>query len=269
MVRARDGTRARPALHVGATRYSSAVVRRCRWRACLAGARDRAAAVPSARARRSARHRRTTRVTTTCSPSSTVGFRRSRPRASTHLDGRHDTGTSMDAPASMPMRRTPTVASSHVRRLARLLLIVGIAAAVFGLSKYHAQFIGEYDFTESFRFAWAIAYCGILLVVCYGLGLPDLPRTLASGFLTSHRCCRCRRVGHLQRATRGRRRSAAAFRRVRSGAAGRAVGNAVRRVVVDRPRGLGGSRSCRRGRRRSISSASWRPSSECGRSGRR
>ena len=72
-----------------------------------------------------------------------------------------------------------------MRRLARLLLIVGIPAAVFGLSKYHAQFIGEYDFTESFRFAWAIAYCGILLVVCYGLGLPDLPRSIASGFLTS------------------------------------------------------------------------------------
>jgi exopolysaccharide biosynthesis polyprenyl glycosylphosphotransferase len=72
-----------------------------------------------------------------------------------------------------------------VRRLARLLLIVGIPAAVFGLSKYHAQFVGHYDFTESFRFAWAITYCGILLVVCYGLGLPDLPRSLASGFLTS------------------------------------------------------------------------------------
>jgi lipopolysaccharide/colanic/teichoic acid biosynthesis glycosyltransferase len=72
-----------------------------------------------------------------------------------------------------------------VRRLARLLLIVGIPAAVFGLSKYHAEFIGQYDFTESSRFAWAIAYCGILLVVCYGLGLPDLPRSVTSGFLTS------------------------------------------------------------------------------------
>ena len=75
-----------------------------------------------------------------------------------------------------------------MRRLARLLLIVGIPAVVFGLSKYHAQFIGDYDFTESFRFAWAIAYCGILLVVCYGLGLPDLPRSIPSGFLTSRRC---------------------------------------------------------------------------------
>lgn len=72
-----------------------------------------------------------------------------------------------------------------MRRLARLLLIAGIVAAVFGLSKYHAQFIGEYDFTNSFRFAWAIAYVGILLVICYGLGLPDLPRSIRSGFLTS------------------------------------------------------------------------------------
>lgn len=72
-----------------------------------------------------------------------------------------------------------------MRRLARLLLIVGIPVAVFGLSKYHARFIGIYDFTDSFRFAWAIAYCGILLVVCYGLGLPDLPRSITSGFLTA------------------------------------------------------------------------------------
>ena len=72
-----------------------------------------------------------------------------------------------------------------MRRVARLLLIVGVVAVVFGLSKYHARLIGHYDFTESFRFAWAIAYCGILLVVCYGLGLPDLPRSIPSGFLTS------------------------------------------------------------------------------------
>jgi exopolysaccharide biosynthesis polyprenyl glycosylphosphotransferase len=71
-----------------------------------------------------------------------------------------------------------------VRPLARLLLVVGIVAIVFGLSKYHAQFIGHYDFTDSFRFAWAFAYCGILIVVCYGLGLPDLPRSLSSAILT-------------------------------------------------------------------------------------
>ena len=72
-----------------------------------------------------------------------------------------------------------------MRRVAKLLLNVGIVGVVFGLSKYHAQLIGHYDFTQSFRFAWAIAYCGILLVVCYGLGLPDLPRTIPSGFVTS------------------------------------------------------------------------------------
>ena len=72
-----------------------------------------------------------------------------------------------------------------MRRFARVLLVVGILAAVIGLSKYHAQYIGEYDFTQSFRFAWAIAYCGILLVVCYGLGLPDLPGSLRAGLLTS------------------------------------------------------------------------------------
>ena len=60
----------------------------------------------------------------------------------------------------------------RMRRLARPLLLVGIASAVLGLSKAHAN---AYDYTSSFRFAWSLAYIALLGVSCYGAGLPDLP----------------------------------------------------------------------------------------------
>ena len=67
-----------------------------------------------------------------------------------------------------------------MRRLARPLLFLGIVVIVFGLAKYHARYVADppYDFTGSSRFAWTIAYCGLLIVAAYGTGLPDLPRTL-------------------------------------------------------------------------------------------
>ena len=119
---------------------------------------------------------------------------------------------------------------------------------MFGLSKYHAQFIGEYDFTESFRFAWAIAYCGILLVVCYGLGLPDLPRASRSGFLTSIVAAglAALAISSVQLVVG----DALLPRFVVFGSALLVVPLATLCVglSVDRPRGLGGSRSCRRRR---------------------
>jgi lipopolysaccharide/colanic/teichoic acid biosynthesis glycosyltransferase len=63
-----------------------------------------------------------------------------------------------------------------VRRLARPLLLVGIAVAVLTLSKVHATDHG-YDYTESFRFAWSLAYIGLLWAASYGAGLPELART--------------------------------------------------------------------------------------------
>src|SRR5262245_169791 len=67
-----------------------------------------------------------------------------------------------------------------MRRLARPLLFFGIVTIVFGLAKYHARYVADppYDFTGSSRFAWTLAYCGLLIVASYGAGLPDLPRTL-------------------------------------------------------------------------------------------
>jgi lipopolysaccharide/colanic/teichoic acid biosynthesis glycosyltransferase len=66
-----------------------------------------------------------------------------------------------------------------MRRAARPVLYLGIAAVVLGLSKIHAAYIANppYVFHGSSRFAWAVAYIGLLAVAAYGLGLPDLPRT--------------------------------------------------------------------------------------------
>ncbi len=60
-----------------------------------------------------------------------------------------------------------------MRRSARLLIVLGVVGAVFGLSKLHA--LGhEYDLTESARMGWAVAYCGVLLIAAYAVGLPTL-----------------------------------------------------------------------------------------------
>jgi lipopolysaccharide/colanic/teichoic acid biosynthesis glycosyltransferase len=72
-----------------------------------------------------------------------------------------------------------------VRRAARILLYLGTAGVVLGLSKYHAAYVGHYDFTNSFRFAWAISYIVLLALAAYGLGLPDLPRTTRAAVLTA------------------------------------------------------------------------------------
>ncbi len=63
-----------------------------------------------------------------------------------------------------------------MRRAARPLLYFGAAVVVLGLSKYHAAYIGHYDFTNSFRFAWSIVYIGLLCLAAYAVGLPDLAR---------------------------------------------------------------------------------------------
>jgi lipopolysaccharide/colanic/teichoic acid biosynthesis glycosyltransferase len=63
-----------------------------------------------------------------------------------------------------------------VRRVARLLLYVCTAVVVLALGKYHARYIGGYDYTGSIRFGWSWAYIGLLCLTAYGAGLPDLTR---------------------------------------------------------------------------------------------
>ena len=76
------------------------------------------------------------------------------------------------------------VDNNTVRRLARPLLLAGIAIAVLGLSKVHAGAHG-YDYTESFRFVWSLAYAALLCAAAYGAGLPDLPGSNRSAALTA------------------------------------------------------------------------------------
>jgi lipopolysaccharide/colanic/teichoic acid biosynthesis glycosyltransferase len=73
----------------------------------------------------------------------------------------------------------------RVRRLARLLLYAGIIGTVAGLSKLHAARIGGYDYTNTSRFAWSIAYMAVLGLTAYGLGLPDVPRTRRSAWASA------------------------------------------------------------------------------------
>ena len=74
-----------------------------------------------------------------------------------------------------------------MRRLARPLLYVGIAAIVAGFAKLHASAIGHYDLTSTVpsRAAWTIAYVALLAATAYGMGLPDLPRSGRSAVSTA------------------------------------------------------------------------------------
>ena len=71
-----------------------------------------------------------------------------------------------------------------MRRIARPTMYLGTVVVVLGLSKVHAALVAEpaYDFTGSSRLAWAIAYTFLLAVTAYGVGLPDIPRTVRSVF---------------------------------------------------------------------------------------
>ena len=66
----------------------------------------------------------------------------------------------------------------NVRRLARVMTYAGIVGVVVGLSVStpRSSPTRPYTFTDSFRFAWAIAYIGLLILAAYGIGLPDIPR---------------------------------------------------------------------------------------------
>lgn len=66
-----------------------------------------------------------------------------------------------------------------MRRAARPLFFAGIAVVVLGLAKAHAVEHG-YDFTDSFRFAWSLAYIVLLGACAYGAGLPELGRSRRS-----------------------------------------------------------------------------------------
>jgi lipopolysaccharide/colanic/teichoic acid biosynthesis glycosyltransferase len=72
-----------------------------------------------------------------------------------------------------------------VLRLARWSLFFGTAVVVLGLGWFHAEAIGFYDYTDSFRFSWSLAYVVLLAVAAYGVGLPDLPRNVYQALWSS------------------------------------------------------------------------------------
>ncbi|HVF52686.1 MAG TPA: sugar transferase [Actinomycetota bacterium] len=71
-----------------------------------------------------------------------------------------------------------------IRRLAHILLHVGIAVCVLGLSKVHAVIHG-YDYSESARFGYSIGLIALMSLSAYGMGLPDLITSAREGAVAS------------------------------------------------------------------------------------
>ncbi len=64
-------------------------------------------------------------------------------------------------------------------------MYAGVLGIVFGLSQWHGENVGGYEFIDTSRFGWAVAYVAILCLAAYGLGLPEVPRTMRSRLPTS------------------------------------------------------------------------------------
>jgi lipopolysaccharide/colanic/teichoic acid biosynthesis glycosyltransferase len=61
---------------------------------------------------------------------------------------------------------------SGLRRATRLAMFVVSPAVVLAMSKWHAV-SHDYDFTGSFRFAWALSFALLLVLAAYAVGIPD------------------------------------------------------------------------------------------------
>jgi lipopolysaccharide/colanic/teichoic acid biosynthesis glycosyltransferase len=71
-----------------------------------------------------------------------------------------------------------------VSRPGRLILYLGTAAAVIGLSKAHAV-ASDYVWSGSSRFAWSLTFIGLLGLTAYAFGLPEQPRTRRAALLSA------------------------------------------------------------------------------------
>lgn len=56
---------------------------------------------------------------------------------------------------------------------ARIGQFVVVLGAVLAIGKIHAQFIGDYDLTDSSRFPWILAFAAICWLLAYSFGLPE------------------------------------------------------------------------------------------------
>jgi lipopolysaccharide/colanic/teichoic acid biosynthesis glycosyltransferase len=71
-----------------------------------------------------------------------------------------------------------------VSRPGRLILFLGTIATVVGLSKAHAVASG-YVWSGSFRFAWSLAFIGLLCLAAYAFGLPEQRPTRRGALLAA------------------------------------------------------------------------------------
>ena len=81
-------------------------------------------------------------------------------------------------------RRGSVMSSVNSRaRIARLVLIIGIPAIIFGLYALHASVVAvpTYDFISKAQFGWAALYAALLYLSAHALGLPDLAKNAQSG----------------------------------------------------------------------------------------
>jgi lipopolysaccharide/colanic/teichoic acid biosynthesis glycosyltransferase len=71
-----------------------------------------------------------------------------------------------------------------MQRVVRTGLYLGILLVVLGLSKVHAA-AHDYDFTQSARFGWALAFIAVTCLAAYSFGLPDLVRSRRAAWLAA------------------------------------------------------------------------------------
>jgi lipopolysaccharide/colanic/teichoic acid biosynthesis glycosyltransferase len=72
-----------------------------------------------------------------------------------------------------------------VQRAIRWLVFTVTLAAVVGLGEVHAHLIGHYHFLTGARGPWDAFYIFALSLAAYGIGLPDLPRTVLGAWVMS------------------------------------------------------------------------------------
>lgn len=72
-----------------------------------------------------------------------------------------------------------------MQRAVRWSVYVVTLAVVVGLGEVHAHLIGHYHFLGGSRAAWNAVYIVVLFLSAYGVGLPDLPRTVMGAWVSS------------------------------------------------------------------------------------
>ena len=72
-----------------------------------------------------------------------------------------------------------------VQRAVRWLVYAVTLGVVVGLGELHAHLIGDYHFLSGDRGPWDAFYIVVLALAAYGVGLPDLPRTVLGAWVSA------------------------------------------------------------------------------------